>query len=204
MLLSALRAYAEKNKELPDFHARQPVRFRIDLDAYGKFVSATAVSDPEQPKRGVEYVIPYMTRTSSDVPLPLDKGEYVLGIAPPKKENGPDLAPRAAERHRLYVELLEQAAAQTGLPGFSAQHAFVSAVDINAIDLPVGFDPTQFVAVYVDGLLPTADPIAERWWASRQTGEGTASSAGGEELPGVCGVCGKPAGEHAAGGEDPA
>lgn len=195
MLLSALRAYAEDNKELPDFHARQPVRFRIDLDASGNFVSSGVVSHPERPKSGVEYVIPYATRTSRPVPLPLDRGDYVLGIPPAKKTEAEVEAARArtAAAHEAYITLLGEAAKETGLAAFRAQHRFVSTVNVEALGLPEDFDPTRFVALYVDGALPTENPVAQRWWAQRQAGGWVAVTTIAGLPAAVCGVCGSPA-----------
>lgn len=192
MLLSALRAYAGENKDLADFHSSQEIRYRIDLDADGTFVSFAVVSDTERPNRGIEYPIPYVTRTSAVVPLPVDKGDYTLGVPPTKKSDAESetAKTRTAAVHHAYVDLLDQAAKETGLNSFRALHRFASTVDVEGLGLPDDFDPTRFVAVYVNGALPSDDPVAQRWWARRQGGPDSVPGATESDTPAVCGVCG--------------
>ena len=46
---------------------------------------------------------------------------------------------------------------RTCLASLRALHAFVSTVDRTGLPLPQGFDPSRFVAVYVDGRIPALD-----------------------------------------------
>lgn len=185
MLLSALRDYAKTNKELPDFYGLQEVRYAIHLGAAGGFVSIDRLTDAADPKRGKKLSIPYIKRGSSVVPLPVDRGDYLLGVVPEGKtdQEHQKAKARTPRLHRAYISLLDEAASQTGLPSFQALHRFASTVDPDELALPEGFDARSFVAVYVDGLLPTDDPVAKQWWAKRcQQDERPPST--------VCGVCG--------------
>jgi CRISPR-associated protein Csd1 len=179
MLLTALKQqYAESDEKLPEFHARQEVRYAVDLDADGTLESIRPL--PER----TTLTIPYFKRAYGIVPLPLDRGDYVLGVPPKSRGDGDSekARVRTAAAHAAYVLLMREAAAETGLDGFAAIHRFASTVDPAALDLPDGFDAARFVAVYVDRRLPVHDPRAQEWWIRRQqqTGPG----------PAVCGVCG--------------
>lgn len=184
MLLSALREYAEANpKNLPEFHSRQQVPYAIDLDRDGNFVGFRTVEKPPP-----TLTIPYVTRTVAINPLPLDRGDYTLGVVPVRKTDA-DQAKAAARTplaHEAYVALLAEGAEATGLPEFAAMLQFASTVDAGALPLPEGFDASRFVAVYVDRSLVTDDPVAQRWWASRLA----ASKAEIVASPRPCSVCG--------------
>ena len=186
MLLTALREYADANKHLPDFHSRQPVPYAIDLDRDGNFVTFREVDEP--------LTIPYVTRTSTIVALPLDRGDYTLGLVPLKKTDADQTkaASRTPRAHEAYVALLSEAAAATGLPEFAAMHRFASTVDAQALPLPDGFDASRFVAVYVDRQLVTKNPVAQRWWAARLSA-GRAMTAAAARPCSVCGGESSPA-----------
>lgn len=196
MLLAALRDYAARSKELPDFYDRQEVRYRIDLDADGLLVAPMRqVTDPDRPKRGVSLAIPYLKRSSSVVPLPIDRGDYFLGVPAPKKAEA-DQA-RAAKRtpvlHGAYLALLAEAIAETGLGPLAAMHRYANEYQPDdETGRPDGFDASRFIAVYVDGALVTDDPVFQRWWADRQRSAAEpAEDSNGLSI--VCGVCGRPA-----------
>lgn len=190
MLLTALREYAETNeKNLPEFHSRQQVPYAIDLDRDGNFVGFRTVDKPSP-----TLTIPYLTRTSNPVALPLDRGDYTLGVVPGKKTDA-DQAKAAARTplaHGAYVAMLAEAAAATGLPEFAAMHRFASTVDAEALPLPEGFDASRFVAVYVDRRLVTDNPVAQRWWAARLSASKATSFAATRPCS-VCGAASSPA-----------
>jgi CRISPR-associated protein Csd1 len=203
MLLTALKAFSDANNEtgLPDFYDLQEVGYRVDLDRDGNLLSFVAMNDPANPKRGLRLPIPYIKRTSSIVPLVIDKGDYLLGVTPTKKEDDEraKAAIRTPKAHRAYLDLLAEAVAATHAEPLRALERFARsfvAVD-NDPRLPDGFDAAGFVAVYVDGLLVSEDSRVQKWWADRQTASGAnrasphgdASAAGYDE---ICGVCGRP------------
>lgn len=196
MLLAALKDYAARSKELPDFYDFQEVRYRIDLDAEGHLViPITPVVDPDKPNRGIRIAIPYLKRSSGVVPLPIDKGDYVLGIPATKKTEADQAkaVARAPGVHAAYLTLLAEAAAETGLSALAAMYRFADEYQPDDdTERPEGFDASSFVAVYVDGALATEDPVFQRWWADRQR-RGKCDGAGSSGWPTVCGVCGHPA-----------
>lgn len=203
MLLTALKAYGEANKDpgLPDFYDRQEVRYRIDLDRSGHLLSFIRVNDPDNPRRGIKLPIPYVKRTSSIVPLIVDKGDYLLGISPRKKTEAEqrNAATRTPVAHQAYLDLLEEAVTATHAEALTALLHFARSYVPKKVDprLPEGFDAASFIAVFVDGQLVTKDPRVERWWADRQTapdshkprpgGNASAADSGGQ----ICGVCGQ-------------
>jgi CRISPR-associated protein Csd1 len=154
---------------------RQRVHWRLDLDASGAPVSGVVRMGSDS--QGVELVIPYSGRTSGTTPLPLDKGEYTLGV--PARERG---GKRAADRHRSWVDLLDQASRAVPDPELGALASFGRMSP--KLELPKDFDPTQFIAVYVSGQLPTDKPALRRWWRDRLVGAVAGSGMG------QCGVCG--------------
>ncbi len=109
MLLTALRAYAQNNKELEDFHGRQEVRYRIDLDVDGRLVHFGSIADGP---RGVQMVIPYVKRSGTGASaMPLDRGDYVLGIAAGKTEEERQMAAVRTETvHAAYIALIDRVA----------------------------------------------------------------------------------------------
>ena len=204
MLLTALKAYSEARKDtaLPDFYDLQEVRYRIDLDGIGNLLSFTEMNDPEYPNRGIKLPIPYVKRTSSVVPLVIDKGDYLLGIPPTKKTDAEQLkaAARTPLAHQAYLALLEEGEVATGSESLAAllhfARGFVPAE--NDPRLPSGFDAASFVAVYVDGRLVSDDIRIQRWWMDRQrTSKDVDAASVAQQTTSlghghVCGVCGRP------------
>ncbi|MGQ0680416.1 MAG: type I-C CRISPR-associated protein Cas8c/Csd1 [Actinomycetota bacterium] len=189
MLLKALRDQAAKEKELPDFHSSQEVRYAIDIDERGVPTTGEVreLQDPGKPSRGPRLTIPSSARTSGIAPLPLDRADYVLGIPPPtKSEEAADKARiRTGSVHAAYVSLLEQAAVATGSDRLAASHRFARDVEPHALKLPMGFDASRFTAIYVNGKCLAEDPVVRDWWIARSGGQG----AGGV-VDRTCGVCG--------------
>lgn len=205
MLLTALKAYNEAHKDtgLPDFYDQQEVRYRIDLDRDGNLLSFIAIHDPDSPRHGIKVPIPYVKRTSSVVPLIIDKGDYLLGI-PPTKKTEPEKQKAEARTplaHQAYLNLLAEAAEITNAESIAALLHFARSFVPRDDDprLPEGFDAAAFIAVFVDGQLVTEDPRVQKWWASRQNSANTGRpSARPESSPDssdqICGVCGQPGG----------
>lgn len=190
MLLKALKEQAERTKELPDFHSVQEVRYAIDLDKDGQPTGSglRELSDPVKPNRGVRLTIPSSSRTSGISPLPLDRGDYVLGIPPPTK-NETDAAKKTVRTklaHAAYVALLDEAAEQTGHIPINAALRFARDIEPESLKLPAGFDASRFVAIFVEGKLLAQDPVVEAWWISR------CKTLSESPLDRICGVCGSP------------
>lgn len=182
MLLSALRKYADDNKKLDDFHGRQEVRYRIDLDGNGEFVG---FSEPAKGARGPEMTIPYVKRSGTAAsPMPLDRGDYVLGVTTGKTDaERQKNSARTRSVHAAYVALIEEVALATGLDSMWTMHRFVARVDPASLALPEGFDASRFMAIYVAGKPPALDAAVSRWWIDRQRSVC-------EPATGTCAVCG--------------
>lgn len=188
MLLRALKERSETRKDLPDFHSLQEVRYAIDLDEHGVLTKQEVreLADPVKPNRGVLLTIPYVARTSGVLPLPLDRGDYVLGKPVPTKteEQAAKAGARAKLAHAAYISLLKEAAHETGYPALVAVHRFAVEVEPGLLKLPDNFDASRFIAIYVDGKLVTAQPEVQSWWIAKCKG-GAASATDR-----TCGVCG--------------
>lgn len=174
MLLQALKALSEREDRLPGFYSLQRVGYRIDLDSTGHVVSFAEV-DRDTPA----LAIPYRARTSKPLALPVDKGEYVFGIAPAGKK--PEAA---ANRRALWLALLDELFEATHLPAVGAIRRFAT-TDRSEIPLPEKFDPSRFIAIYVDGAFIADDESVQGWWRERQLG-GDAEGASATQ----CSVCG--------------
>jgi CRISPR-associated protein Csd1 len=177
MLLESLRSFAEHEERLPRFYARQRVGYRIDLDSKGRLISLIEV-DQNAP----ECVIPYVTRTSQASPLPIDRGDYVLGIA----TSHPTRIP-AGERHAFWIALLDRMASATEVREVKAVHRFASSVNPTKLKLPKGFDASRFVAIYVNGVFFPDDKRVRTWWREIQLAQ---TNVGSDAIT-ECSVCGK-------------
>lgn len=189
MLLEALKAQAQRKKELPDFHSLQEVRYAIDIDMHGVPTTGEVreLSNPNKPNRGIDIPIPYVSRTRNVLPLPLDRGDYVLGIPLGKTETQDAKAEnRSKALHAAYLTLLEEAAEQTGHPAVVAARRFAQDVDPGKLKFPDRFDASRFIAIYVNGKLLAHEPAFQAWWIAKCGGNP------GAVLDRICGVCGSP------------
>jgi CRISPR-associated protein Csd1 len=199
MLLTALKAYSDANQDsaLPAFYDMQEARYRIDLDRDGNLISFTELSDPDNPRRGVKLAIPCLKRTSSIVPLILDRGDYLLGISQQKPAAAEQIKAdaRTLRAHEAYVDQLADAAASTDATSLRALLRFAKSFTPGEDDprLPEGFVASAFIAVYVDGQLVSEDPQVRRWWANRQSSAGGSHDDSSATVLGkrACGVCGR-------------
>lgn len=200
MLLQALveRSRAEAAGStataLPRFYKLQRVGYRLDLDSAGFPVSFQPAHDPVTPSLGAELSIPYVRRASGIQPLPVDRGDYVFGI-PVKGKAGDDneksakRAQRAADSHASFVALIERAAEATQDNALAAIHQFLHD-HLGNVTVPDDFDPSRFVAIFVDGKFFPADEVFQEWWASYSLG----SQAPRLDSPlRYCAVCGEAA-----------
>jgi CRISPR-associated protein Csd1 len=176
MLLQALKALSESEERLPSFYSLQRVGYRIDLDRSGRVVSFVEIGRDTAP-----LAIPYRTRTSKPLALPVDRGDYVLGVSVAGK------APKeAAKRHELWTSLIGELLEITSLKQLKVVHRFALGVDPAKLGVPEGFDPSRFVAIYVDGSFFADDERVQQWWAQRQMAE-----LGTGQAPTQCSVCGE-------------
>lgn len=167
MLLKALVGLSldgdASESSLPRFYSLQRVGYRLDLDREGRPLGPlqTAVH-PANPKLGTELAIPWVSRTSSVRPFLVDKGDYLFGRQLPGKTEQ-----RAASAHAAFIGLVSNAATETGDADLAAIVRFVTE-HLDEVELPEGYDPTKFVAVFVEGRFPTDNPAVQSWWAAKQ------------------------------------
>jgi CRISPR-associated protein Csd1 len=175
MLLEALKAL-DQEARLPHFYALQRVGYRIDLDARGHLVSFSEIS-----RDAPRLSMPDITRTSKAVPLPVDRGDYVLGIPAKGKTQQ-----SAHERHVLWEALLDELFVATGVAEVAAVKTFAASVNHHPVSVPEGFDPSRFIAIYVSGVFFADDERVRSWWRDRQlSGAGATADTSTQ-----CSVCG--------------
>jgi CRISPR-associated protein Csd1 len=181
VLLQELRRLAESPEVAADLtregYARKRVRHLIQLDRDGGFVACVDLAGQGRgAARGQEMEVPDVVRSSATRPLLLADGpDYLFGLDPDPKK-----AQRAAERHRAFVELVEDCARRTGLPEVEAVLRY-----LREAEPPPGLDPrAELVTFEVEGRRVVDLPEVARYWVSRlrpEEGEGA--------LP--CLVCGQ-------------
>lgn len=183
MLLSALKALSEGGDRLPHCYTLQRVGYRIDLDRNGRLLSFVPV-DRDAPR----LAIPYITRTSKPVPLPVDKGDYVLGTHAlgDVARDTERAAIKAQERHALWRDLIGEMFDATGMDELKAVLSFVGSLESRAMALPESFNANEFIAIYVDGAFFPEDDRIQAWWKERQL-----ENHGSENAASQCSVCGQ-------------
>lgn len=161
---------------------RQAVHWRLDLTASGH--PAGRVARLGEGRRGVLLEIPGHKRSGTRPPaMLLDKADFTLG-APVRPEDNRAVE-AARQRHVEWSQLVSAAAAEVDDPAVRGLAAF--ARGDAEVELPEDFDPSQFLAVYVSGHLPTDSPELRAWWRRRSA----QASTGGPSAAGQCSVCGQ-------------
>jgi CRISPR-associated protein Csd1 len=159
----------------------QGMWYRLDLARDGSVVSFKEVKDPDNPKRRIELATPSFTRTSGTQPFFIDTGVYLLGIPAGDSTKEVDKAKKA---HDGYVEFIDRALNDTGNRLLQALQSFLSThLDFKK---PDGFDPSRFIAIYVNGKFLAKEPQLQEWWWNELNTRSQSSS--GNPLP--CAVCG--------------
>ncbi|MCL4414241.1 MAG: type I-C CRISPR-associated protein Cas8c/Csd1 [Actinobacteria bacterium] len=203
MLLSALKALSEGGDRLPYYYTVQRVGYRIDLDRQGHLLSFIPVKRNEP-----SLAIPCITRTSKPLPLPVDKGEYVLGmygfddavldraakdkmkIKKISAERTPAIKKQiladAQNRHSLWRALVDEMFDATKVAELEALISFVDSMEFETLALPESFNPNQFIAIYINGAFFPDDRRIQAWWKERQL-----ESDGSKIAASNCSVCGQ-------------
>ena len=126
--------------------------------------------------------MPDVARTSKAVPLPVDRGDYVLGIpAKGKTQQSAD------ERHVLWEALLDELFAATGVAEVATVKTFAASVNHHPVSIPEGFDSSRFIVIYVNGVFFADDERVRSWWRDRQLSGARATA----DTSAQCSVCGK-------------
>lgn len=173
MILRRLVEYADTRMELPPpMYGEIPVRWMIRLNKDGELEGFSRLGGEDKAtKRGRNLMVPTVVRAAGIKPkLLVDNGEYVLGVG----REGAD-EKKVAERHRRFLELVENCALETGVEGVRAVATFLKAWDAGKHEgtLPEDFDPQDNIAFTVGGTEPTESRAVKDFWAnSTLAGEG--------------------------------
>ena len=161
MLLQRLVEYAARLEHLPppNYIVRK-VHWFVELTGEGRFRGmVSAVGDDEERRM---LCLPHTMRAVAiRAKLLSDNGEYVLGIT---REGGkPE---KVKERHQSFVKTVRTCAEATGNRDVKVVSQFLDGLDVKSLEVPEDFDPSQEVAIRVDGRLPSDDREVQKWWAS--------------------------------------
>ena len=184
MLLQRLVEFAEASDDnVPEFYARKPVRWALDIKSDGAFQALRELADASDSERrnGVSFLVPSVTRTSGVSPvLAVDNVEYVFGWV--SEGARPD---RVAKQHEAFRELHRRwADAESNGPA-SAIAAFYQRGENQKVHLPEKWSRGDLVAFCVDGVFAFQTEAARRYWAK------IADVRKGSGRSGLCLVCGK-------------
>lgn len=196
MLLRALVDRHRSNEgALPPLYKMQTIGYCLDLNSEGEPVAFRQVPKDERMK----IAIPYIDRSGYSNPMPVDHGGYVFGVSPKPQVNGINtfsedekqkaikkeseyLAERTRTRHRDYMELIERIARETQNTTLDVIVLFLKN-NVKDVDLPDDFNPSSFIAIYVNDEYFPADDVFQKWWAENAIPPGNL-----EPLP--CSICG--------------
>jgi len=169
MLLRQLVDYAERLERedpegrLPPRYQKVGIRWIINLDHQGRFLSFDRTTNglegkKEKPK---QFVAPDLVKSVNvRAKLLADNGEYVLGI---ERENSPPKKVR--ECHETFKEDVHACAEATVLSEVWAVVRFLETLDLEALELPEGFDPGEKLTFSVEGTMPIDLPEVRVYWA---------------------------------------
>jgi CRISPR-associated protein Csd1 len=166
LLLQRLESYADRLDLPPSLYQQMPLRYIIDLDVDGRLLSPTPIdtADPSstKTKRGVRRLLPTVVRSSGDRTFLLaDKPDYVLGFSVVTEQ-----AKRAANRHRLFMDLLDRCVSATDEPAVRAVQIFLKGDVLGQLQLDARFDPSATITFRVDGVFPVDLPSVQAVWAA--------------------------------------
>lgn len=162
MLLQKLNEYADRLDLPPRLYRNASLRYIIELDGEGKFVSFTDTAGTDRvTKRGVPHAVPEIVKTSGVLAFLLaDKADYVLGYS------GAVAKPvDVAKRHAAFVHLVDRCADDTEDPRVAAVSTFLHADPLAQIGLPTTFDPSARITFRVDDEFLIDLPAVQAFWA---------------------------------------
>lgn len=112
MILERLRDFHPRipdDAQIPEGYKKQPVRWVLDVSADGRLLGLGETG--ESRKKWLTLATPFVKRSSETKAfLLVDKPDYVLGLAEDVSEI---ITARTEKRHAAYLELLDEAAADT-------------------------------------------------------------------------------------------
>ena len=164
MLLEKLREYSDRLDLAPPMYLKSPIKWLIDLDKTGKFLSFVPTSEGKEGRkdRGKVFDAPHAGRSSGvKAKLLADTGEYVLGLAREK-----DKQERVDKCHRAFIDQVQDCATVTNEPAVNAVLKFMEKMKSSNIQLPDGFDPGDTLTFRVNGVMPIQLKTIQDYWAS--------------------------------------
>lgn len=187
MLLERLCAYSERLDLPPTMYLKTPIRWLIDLDGAGNFVSFVETEGGGGKRdRGKEFLAPHIGRSSGiRAKLLADNGEYVLGLARDKKKQD-----RVNECHQAFVEQVRACADSTGEKSVKAVLRFLEGMDLVRLPILKEFNPAHNLTFRVDGTIPIDFKSVRDYWASVAVGSEDEDS-GLAERSMECLICGE-------------
>lgn len=193
-MLARLVELADRLHLPPPHYAPQTVRWRIELDAAGRFLGFVEMSQGEglpgraarSTQRGLTLLAPYRRRTSAIKPrLLVEDGRYVFGwVAGASAGTREERRARAA--HDAFVELVRQCFEATREAAVGACLAFLQQ-EAPRLSPPAGWRPADLFTFSVGGQLPIELPSVQQFWANAVALDEEQTGAARQS----CSVCGQ-------------
>jgi len=177
MILTRLVEYAERLDDRPPIgFARKPVRWLIQLDGSGHFLGMISTTgEGKSADRGKVFLVPDVPgRTTGNNPsLLVGSAEYVLGI------DIKDKPERAATRHDLFIELLQECQQETSDPFVRTVLRFLEGEHPKGLELPSDFNEADSLSFQVEDRFPFEQAAVKKFW--QQKASARAESRAGEQ-----------------------
>ena len=161
-------------------HKRVSIKWFLQISDTGEFVGWSPAGSGST---GLEEPAPYSKRSGRKPPpyLLVDKHIYVLGVPLGKEKTTPE---KAAERHEMYVELVEELLASLPpedplVDPLDALSSFLGSPEelASAVEAaPASLSPGDLIAPQVGGIVLHREPSAMRFWVRRCDAEEEAKS----------------------------
>lgn len=169
MLIKRLVEYTERLDLPPAMYAEIPVKWLIELTIEGKFLGFTKTTSGKKNDRGLEQLVPTLTRSVAIKPkLLCDNGEYVLGLARPNSKQE-----RVDECHAAFKTLVLQCAEVTKESSVLAVQHFLFHFFPANLNMPDDFSVADSIMFRVDNILPVDLLSVRKFWATYTVGSDT-------------------------------
>lgn len=173
MILQRIVEFAEREvRDLPSGYQPRLVTKAIHLRQDGTLIGVIPLTgSPGSKRAGMRKSEPQESpmRTGAIKPrLITDNVNYVLGMARAKDKPG-----KVAERHRAWVELIEQAAKTVGHPSIQAIDHWVKSGGPLFLRESQDIASEDEITFIIDGVFPTELPEVQRFWVNLGGGSAT-------------------------------
>jgi CRISPR-associated protein Csd1 len=149
---------------LPTGYQDVLITLRIELDRDGNLLGVTRPSGSKKGKsEGLIQPVPYKKKSSNVVAqLVADGPDYVLG-----KANEKLTAAKATERHKAYVERIQECALVTSAVELKAIEHFLKSEDLDNFAAKHQISDDDYLDFQVDDVRPVELPSVQDYWASK-------------------------------------